>query len=330
MSEQTTELQVPSRNFIVRISGKIWAWCVTMLSVIGGILAIYVFVIESRSKPLINLSVLDNQCLTRVVSVPNLGSHFSFRGREVRNLWVSKIQFVNECRRNIIGLPGRDLMYSNLAVSITNGFNIVAAELEYCDFEVKIGSTNNEIALSFEKWRPNQVCAIKVYSEKAHDVAEGLLPKFVSDKDPFTQGELNIVDYKEIVKPISLLRHFPYWIYTFMTWSGIVGFGVVFISFLWWFTVNWGKFVRSWRWNRKYRAVAIAIIKEQRDANDGGGMIEAMEDDFWRDSKIPKPPQRSEFIRRGRIAWDVVIGINGFILIVLALSFIAMTALIHF
>ena len=94
--------------------------------------------------------------------------------------------------------------------------------------------------------------------------------------------------------------------------------------------MNWGKFARSWRWNRKYRDMAIAIIKEQKDANDGGGMIEAMEDDFWRDSKIPKPPQRSDFIRRGKIDWSMMIGINGFILIVLALSFIAMTALIHF
>ncbi len=326
MRDQATELQTPPRNSVTRISGKILAGGVTLLSVIGTILSIYVFVIESRSKPLVNLSILDNQCLTRVVSVPSLGSHFSFRGREVRNLWVSKIQLVNECRRNIIGLPGRDLMYSNLVVSVTNGFNVVFAELEYCDFEAKVRNADNEISLSFEKWRPDQTCVIKVYSEGTIGAAEGILPKFISDKDPFTQGELKIVDYKEIVKPISILRHFPCWFYTFMTYLGIVGFGIVFTSFLWWFTLNWGRFFRAWRWNCKYRAVAIAAIGSQRHVNEGGG---ALEDDFWRDNNIPKPPQRSDFIKQGRIDWREVVVANGFILIVLMFSFIALTALIY-
>ena len=329
MKEQTTELQTPSRNSVTRISKKIFAGCVTLMSVVGAILGIYAFIIESRSKPLVNLSVLDNQCLTRVVSVPNLGSHFSFRGREVKNLWVSKIQLVNECHRNIIGLLGRDLMYYGIAGSVTNGFDVVSAELEYCDFEAKVRNTDSEIMLTFEKWRPSQVCVIKVYSEGVLNVAEGLSPKFISDKDPFTQGELKIVDYKEIVKPISILRHFPYWIYILMTWLGIGGFGIVFMSFLWWFTLSWGRFFRLWRWNHKYRAAAIDAIAKRTQANEGGGMIEAMEDDFWQESKIPKPPQRSEFLRRGKVEWSEIFGTNGFIIIVLMLSFIALMALIY-
>lgn len=325
---QATDLQRPLRNSFVRISGKIFTWGGMLLSVISGIIAIYVFVIEFRSKPLVNLSVLDNQCLTRVVSVPNLGSHFRFRGREVRNLWVSKIQLVNKCRRNIIGLPGRDLMYSNLVVSVTNGFNVVAAEMEYCDFDVMIANTSNEIGLSFEKWRPNQVCVIKVYSEGVFDGMESLLPRFISNKDPFTQGELMIVDYKEITKPLSLLRHFPCWFCTFMTWFGIAGFGIIFISFVWWFIINWVRFLRLYRWNHKYRVVAIEAINSRKRANEGGGMIEAMDDDFWRDSSIPRPPRQSVFIKRGKVDWGEMIVTNGFILIVLMLSFVALSALI--
>lgn len=329
MSEHATELQTPSRNSALKISGKILAGCATLLSIVGGILAIYVFVIESRSKPLVNLSVLYSQCLTQVVSVPNLGSHFSFRGREVRNLWVSKIQFANECRRNIIGLPGRDLMYSNLFVTVTNGFDVISAELECSDFDVNIASTNNEIALSFEKWKPNQVCSIKVYSESTFVGVDVLPPKFISVKDPFTQGELRIVDYKESVKPISLLRLFPYWAYTFMTWIGLIGFGGVFISLWCWFIMSWFTFARSLRWNRKYRAAVILAIKSQSYANEGGGRIKAMDDDFWRNSNIPKPPPSSDFLTRGKIDWGEILVTNGFIFIMIMLMFIALSALIY-
>ena len=76
------------------------------------------------SLPKVGLSVLNNQCLTKVTSIPKLTSSFVFDGREVRNLWVSKIRLENECNRNIIGVNGHDLMSSNLFVSIAKEFRV--------------------------------------------------------------------------------------------------------------------------------------------------------------------------------------------------------------
>ena len=111
---------------------------ITLFTLISAIVGILSWRDSKVSLPKVGLSVLNNQCLTKVASIPKLTSSFVFDGREVRNLWVSKIRLENECNRNIIGVNGHDLMSSNLFVFISKEFRVIQTELEQSEFDVDV------------------------------------------------------------------------------------------------------------------------------------------------------------------------------------------------
>lgn len=311
---------VPS--FAGRFARAIFAGILAFLGVVAGTITIYTFVDKERSLPLVTLGVLDNQCLTKVASVSNLCCNFSFNNREVNNLWVSKMRFANECKRNIIGLPGHDLMYSNLVLAVSDDYKIINAEIEMSDFQAEVYNGDTELFLSFEKWRPNQVCIIKAYCEGASGTGAGLPPRFYSNADPFTQGEMRIFDYQEVGQPVSLLRHLPYWLTSTLLWLGRIGYGLAFAICVMWFIGNWIVMVNRMHWNKKYYISVIARIREIRSPTEGGGDIDMMQKAFWDENHIPKPPSRSPFLKGNKINWGEIIGTN--IVIVLLLFFFAL------
>lgn len=318
---------VPS--FAGRFVRAIFAGILAILGVVGGVITIYTFVDKERSLPRVNLGVLDNQCLTKVASVSNLCCNFSFNDREVNNLWVSKIRLANECKRNIIGLPGHDLMHSNLEVAISDDYKIINAEIEMSDFQAKVDNDDAALYLSFEKWRPSQACIVKAYCEGTPGAGVDSPPRFCSKTDPFTQGEMRIFDYQEVGQPVSLLKHLPYWLASTLSWVGRIGYGLAFAICVIWFIVNWIVMVNRMRWNKKYYVTVVARISKVRSSTEGGGDVDMMQKAFWDENHIPKPPARSPFLKGNKINWSEIIGTNIVIVILLFFFAIPLAALIY-
>ena len=239
-SQHTNEVSptlTPTRQVIKTVFTVLLSAVSIVASVVGG----YIALDQHLSKPLVKMSVIDNQCRTKVEAVSNLVAKFSFDGRDVKSLWVSKINFVNECRRNIIGLPGHDLMWSNLVVSISHDYNVLSVEVEAANFDVSACSLGDGISLSFAKWKPNQSCLLKVYSEGMLDPVSHLQPEFTSKVEPFTQGDLIISGYREECPEESILRLLPFWLYGILKWVGIVVYVLLVLACVSHILANWIK-----------------------------------------------------------------------------------------
>lgn len=326
--QNTDEVRLPhtpTRQVIKTVLTVFMSAVSIVCAVVGG----YVAIDQLLSRPLVKMSVIDSQCLTKVETVSNLVAKFSFNGREVKNLWISKLRFINDCRRNIIGLPGRDLMWSNLVISISHDYNVLSVELEASDFDVKTGTSDNAISLSFAKWKPNQFCVLKVYSEGLLDVISRSPPDFLSEVEPFAQGDLIVSGYQEEYPEISVLRRLPYGLYAVLKWVGIVVFWIIIIVCILVVSGNWLKLLLRRRWDGRYGNKVREILKARTTSNEGGGDIDLLGNDFWLENHIPKPPKQSSFIVRGRFSKGEVIGehiVLGFLMLI---ALIALMSLIY-
>ena len=302
---------------------------ITLITITSAIVGILSWRDSKVSLPKVRLSVLNNQCLTKVASIPRLTSSFVFDGREVRNLWVSKIRLENECNRNIIGVHGHDLMSSNLFVFIAKEFRVIQTELEQSEFDVDVQSCNEGFSLSFTKWRPRQGCVLKVYCEGNGVFDSSQFPSFLSDSEPFTQGELIVADYNEAKQKTCLLKRMPYWLAVSCIFIGIIVFGSIGLIVVYCFVNNWVVMIKRIRWNRKYRERALSLISKLPSDSEASGGIDCMPLDFWRNNNIPKPPKRSFFLYKEKICWSEILTMNFMFIIVFLLACIATCALIH-
>lgn len=312
----------PTRQVI-----RLFAFLFSVVSIVASVVGGYIAIDQYLSRPLVKMSVIDNQCMTKVEAVSNLVAKFSFNGRDVKSLWVSKINFVNECRRNIIGLPGRDLMWSNLVVSISQDYNVLSVEVESTNFDVSASSLGDGVSLSFAKWKPNQSCILKVYSEGMLEPISHSQPEFISKVEPFTQGDLIISGYREECPEESILQHLPFGLYVVLKWIGIVVYMIVFLACLSYILANWLKILLRRRWDRKYACAVQEILKGQSTSNEGGWDVDLLEKDFWIEKHIPKPPAKSSYIVKGHISIGVVIGehvVYGFVMIVTAIALMSL------
>lgn len=325
-SQHTNEVRptmTPTRQVIKTVFAVLLSAVSIVASVVGG----YIALDQYLSKPLVKMSVIDNQCITKVEAVSNLVAKFSFNGRDVKSLWVSKINFVNECRRNIIGLPGRDLICSNLLVSISHDYNVLSVEVEASNFDVSVCSAGDGISLSFVKWKPNQSCLLKVYSEGTLDPMSRLQPEFMSKTEPFAQGDFIVSGYCEECPEEPMLRLLPFWLYIVLKWIGTVVYGIVFLACAIHLCVNWIKVILRRRWDRRYARVVQDILAAQSTSNEGGRDVDLLEKDFWIENHIPKPPPKSSYTVKGHISGGEVIGehiVYGFIIMIAAIALMSL------
>lgn len=327
MESQHTNDVRPALTPTRQVIKTVFAVLVSAVSIVASIVGGYIALDQYLSKPLIRMSVVDNQCLTKVESISNLVAKFSFNGREVKSLWVSKLQFVNDCRRNIIGLPGHDLMYSNLVVSISHEHNAISVEVEEADFDVSVVTLNSGISLSFAKWKPHQFCRLKVYSEGLFDATKYAHPEFLAEVEPFTQGDMIVSGYREESPEGPVLRHLPFWLYIVLKWVGIVVYAIGFLACVIYICWNWLKLILRRRWDRRYASKVEAILTARSTSNEGGWDIDLLEKDFWIKNHIPKPPTKSSFIVRGCINRGEVIGQHiayGFLALITAIALMSL------
>ena len=329
MGDNNTEKQIADRPHLFRSFKRIVTLVISIVTIFSAIVGIITWRDSRNSRPKVRLSVLDHQGLTKVAAMPNLKSRFEFDGREVRNLWVSKLRLENECTRNIIGIHGHDLMSSNMCLLISKDFRIITAELEQNEFAARLSYDDSEIALSFDKWKPNQTCILKVYGEGLNGDDNKTLPYFYSSCDPFTQGELLISEYQEIQPKVCLLKHLPYWLDLTCSYVGIGVFSIIVVLIICWLLGIWVNMIKRLIWERKYLKEAEYLISQLATDNEAGGDVEYMKKSFWEQHKIPVPPKKSDSVRNGKIKWGELLAINIIIGIVLLIVLIAMGALIY-
>lgn len=304
-----------------------------LIGAAGAVLAFYQWFVSIDSIPTVNLEVVDNQCLTKVSDVDGLTSCFLYKGRQVRNLWVSKIRFVNDSRKNIIGLNGHDLMSSNICFSVSRGFEMMAADLENSDFDVKVCCRTNLFSLAFEKWRPNQACVVKIYSENVLGEGASDGPQFATTFDPFTQGEINVLGYHVKSPSCNIIQRLPGWISVIMTGIGLCVFGAIFILCLWGLIIKigWWRMCRCLYWNKKYLAEVKKLIATQTSSEDKNSQsIDKMTAEFWDNNNIPRPPKSSPFVKGSNVDWSELMPWVIIIFVFSILSIISLCALIRY
>jgi hypothetical protein len=220
-------------------------------------------------------------------------------------------------------------MSSNLFVSIKKEFRVIQAELEHCEFDADVRSCNEGFSISFTKWRPRQICILKVYSEGIGDSSFSLFPSFCSDSDLFTQGKLIVTDYKEVKTKTCLLKRMPYWLEISFMIVGVIVFGCIGLIVSYCFVNNWIILIKRMVWDRKYRKTALLLIDKLSSDSEASRDIDCMASDFWIKHNMPMPPKRSIFLYGGELCWSEILNTNFMFFIVFSLACIAVCALIH-
>ena len=218
-------------------------------------------------------------------------------------------------------------MWSNLVVSISHNYKVLSVEVEAASFDVSANSLDDGISLSFAKWKPKQSCLLKVYSEGLVDHMSHSQPEFRSEFEPFTQGDLIVLDYHEECPEESMLRLLPFGMYVVLKWVGIVFYGMIALACFIQICTNWLKLILRRRWDRIYAHTVQEILASQSTPNEGGWDVDLLEKDFWIKNHIPKPPAKSSYIVKGHINRGQVIGehiVYGFIMLMAAIAFMSL------
>lgn len=332
-------INTQSQNATRQQNPSAWKYLLRIATIIGGVIAaagtlltFYQWFVSASSVPAVDFEVIDSQCLTKVSDVPGLESCFLYKGRQVRNLWVSKVRLVNTCRRNIIGTPGHDLMSSNVCFSVSQGFKMMAADIESCDFDGRLGFGTNNFFIAFSKWRPNQKCVVKIFCEDVLDLGEYFGPQFATAFDPFTQGEINISSYRTKIPTCSIMQKLPHWGSVVLTGVGVCVYGVILAICLWglFIKIGWWRMFWRRRWEKKHLVDVNRLIASQATQDSKNSLsIDKMPEEFWTQNDIPRPPKSSPFVKCGRVDLKELLPVLIIIFIFMTLAVISLLALIR-
>jgi len=280
------------------------------------------------SNPYIKVDIVDNQCLTRIESIPDLKCSYNFKGRSVNSLWVSRMLLINSCQRNIIGTSYHDLISTNIVLNVSDNYQIISVDVERNDFGANIIGRENDISLDFIKWRPEESCLINVYTEGLQNDGKG--PTFTEAFEPFAQGKIEVFEHRTPLQPASLIRCLPHWFVFVIKWLGIVVYTFILGSCFWGFFLNvkWVRMFKRLCWNKKYLEQVEALLKETKAKEDANSInINRLPQEFWIQHKIPNPPKDSEHVKGTHINYSDIMAIGILCFIGSLLSLISLMGL---
>lgn len=271
---------------------------VAVIGLAGTALTIFQVYRWLGSDPYVKVMVLDNRCLTKVESIPDLKCTYNFKGNNVSSLWVSRISLRNCCQRNIIGTSYHDLMSTNIMLFVSEGYKVLNVEVERNDFDADIQKQADGFAITFKKWRPEEDCLLNVYVEG--DSPSDPYPTYREAFEAFTQGKVEINELQQERQTESIVRRLPHWLLFGIKWLGyIVYLFVLGLSFWGLFiNINWVAIYKRLRWNRKYLDLVQAYIRRMQVANGTNSVnMNCLPQEFWTENKIPLPPKNSVFVK---------------------------------
>ena len=306
------------------------------VGVIGALITCWQWVSGKNSDPLIDVRVIDKQCLTRSFDEPDLSCDYSFRGRKVHNLWAMKVRLENGCNRNVIGVDRGDLMSTDLVFCVSAPMRIIAYEIENNQIGAAISICSNQLHLSFEKWYPEQACVMRVFCEGEGHVDSPSQVCFGACGDPLRQGNVRVVDQYETLDDVmqkrNLLSRLPYCVRVVLEWAVILIHAIVLIVVLCVFCrIPWIKIYRRKRWEKRYGAAfEAAIAREITDAVscDYKKGLDNVPIDFWERTNIPKPCTKIAFYdgtginRNSILPFVIMISVLGIISITVLLALV--------
>ena len=308
---------------------KVVKIAVALIGLTGAGLSIFQGYRWLGSNPYIKVDVIDNQCLTRIESIPDLKCSYNFKGRSVNSLWVSRMLLMNSCQRNIIGTSYHDLMSTNIVLRVSDNYKIISVDVERNDFDANIVGRENSVSFDFRKWRPEESCLINVYSEGLENDQNG--PSFSEAFESFAQGKLEIFEHQTPLQNVSLIKCLPHWLIFVIKWLGIVVYVFLLGLCFWGFFINihWIRLFKRWRWNKKYLVQVEEVLKSANITENANSVnINRLPHEFWIQHKIPKPPKDSDYVKRTRINYSDITAIGILCLIGTVLSLISLAGLL--
>ena len=273
------------------------------VGVVGAVITCWQWISGKNSDPLIDVRVIDKQCLTRSFDEPGLSCDYTFRARKVHNLWAMKIKLENVCNKNIIGVSGGDLMSTDLVFCVGKPMRIIAYELENNQIDGAISVCSNRLHLSFGKWYPEHVCIMRLFCEGEEQVSSPTQLRLGKCGDPLKQGDVRIVDQNDSQgdgsQKRSMLSRLPYCVQLCLEWMVIVIHAIVLISVIGVFCkIPWIKIWQRKKWEKRYGAAfesALARECANETSCDYKKGLDNLSNEFWERVHIPKPRTQIAF-----------------------------------
>ena len=308
--------------------GKVVKVIVAVIGLAGAGLTIFQVYRWLGADPYVKFVVLDNRCLTKIESIPDLKCTYNFKGSCVNSLWVSRILLRNCCQRNIIGTSYHDLMSTNIAFVVSDNYKILNVDVEKNEFDANVLSLGNGFSVAFRKWRPEECCIFSVYIEGVDVSAAG--PEYKEAFESFTQGRVEISELRQDKQTLNIVRRWPYWLLFGTKWLGIVVYLFLLGLSFWgvFIHIKWIRLYKRLSWNIKYLDKVERFVLSMAKSNDTNSInINRLSDEFWIENKIPKPPKDSEYVKGKHINMSEIIPIFILCFIGFLLSFIALVGL---
>ena len=322
---------MPRKRGKWEVSWKVIKTLFALLTATGTILGLYQWYRYIGSNPHVKFNIIDNQCFTRVAAIPNLESKFTFDGRQVGSLWLSRILLVNDCQRNIIGTPYHDLMSSNINFRVSEEYRVLKVLAEKNDFGAIVDTREDGFSISFSKWRPDQVCLLNIYCEGGRQL-ENIGPCFEEEDESFAQGKLQIAEYRPFSESLPLIKYMPKWLSFVFFWAGRIIYGVIIVACMWgvFINVHWVRLLKRLKWNRKYLSLVDGILSLNAKEEKNSINIDKLPSSFWVQKGIPRPPRNSEYVKGTKIDYSDLMPMLTLCAVGFMLSLIALSGLIYF
>lgn len=135
-----------------------------LLALVGIGLAIYFGIRSAPDRRILALQVEPPAELTASPRVPGLQGTFTFDGRPVQRLWISRLRLINAGNQTIIGSgPRSDLFGDALHIPTVQGTEILRADFLDNDADAKASVRQPDLVLEFEQWRPREQVTLSLY-----------------------------------------------------------------------------------------------------------------------------------------------------------------------
>lgn len=120
----------------------------------------------SEKHLVLDLDLLNIDELTELSNTPNLKANFKYNETEVSHLWKATFRMKNVGDKVIIGKGSHsNLLEKSIPITFGEHFKIIDQEVSYNDINLNAKVDSNQINVTFEQWREDELAVISVYLE---------------------------------------------------------------------------------------------------------------------------------------------------------------------
>ncbi|PTB33468.1 hypothetical protein [Photobacterium phosphoreum] len=230
------------------------------LSIIAGLVAtivsLYTLWDQTKAESAsISISILSNEKVTDIETVPGVKANFTYEGRDVLGLWKIKVRLTNSSDRNLIGVGAKsDLLYDSIPIVIHDQFNVIGISSETDNIGIVLKQKSvNEVEITFEQWSEIESATLIMYLEQMN--SQDIEPTIKSKSKSLINGNITIIDNTDnfyTVKKKKPRFEIPNWLEVSTSLIASISIYTWFtiILFLLWSTPY--DFIRLKKWQKNY------------------------------------------------------------------------------